>query len=1109
MQTGSSALIDGFFVILKQKLTWEIASIIFLLFLIRYFWKKYKNHREGFLSQKINKELKESWWILKYNNFILKLEQIYYPSWVSLFVVSFCVLFFYILAHSNFSQFPAWIEFDGNSHYQNLIAIHSGIGAIIFALVIFIAESFRDDKLDRARVLLRESFLFPLSVFEILVFFIFGWSNINVFSLIPIAIVAMLTIFSLWRLLSVLLSESKFFSKRLNLLKDKLHQDMGTAVQERIGNAILLKQLGGGVENINLDYFPFPVDDDTDSGRVLFKTNKTGIVYDINLNKLSKFSEILEKEANNNGFSFSKDKVKPISSSVGGDVEIVNRQELEKYLHKPKQYLHVKLKDQLEINQTLISIDASVVKNEKIISKLKTLIKDVFVIRSEENFSDEMRLEFKNLRDDFLSAIEENKKSKVEELIKIYLMITEEFLGYISKYGGGYTYEQAKKERGAFGGWNEIQWLKDDLYEIYHKAVQINDRRIIDDVAHLPVAIATRAIKAGDQYVYQEFINFPVWLYSLADKQKDLELREFIVGRCWRYLKETSDYYIESYLDRKAIDVETVDKYAEFVIPIFFTFQNLLKSSFDKKDKSAFEIFLDNFLKLYHRTTNPTISHSSEFIEERISYIDDEEEKVEMRKKLLLQKKKEEVAKDIANMKEQILLGLSAFIFNKYKSNVTDAVVKEMYEKIASKLPTNLEKLSKLYGSTRTFETEHFWQWDNWEMIYDEEAHIINFHKKIDEFFCVKSLLILQLLTAEQLVNTKISPSREIAFLAEDRQGDETLISILNRIESEATSWSSVLPLSAIAKIPLLKNMLISAKNEQKKKEEEELRVVEISNKKLQEFKKDVLDAFNEGVGLRKVFSMLGAYVDNTDKVFSKDIPLMGYNQMADKASFIENWYVHYGDFGKEYGHGIVRSEDQIVIDEIVQAIPNKKDIARKDVVKEIESYLNFKKFKNPIIIHTLKHYDSYEIKNLKDFTNKYQTGGAGSVFKGLHNYDGDLSVGKFNIPVFNIFAEKESLQNKLIVLDIDNFGNWVQYTPYESEKDEDSNMVLIRVLDLNKDNDRRQKILDEKPEWLNKYDDKEGYLRGHVVINVYEKFIFEIKNKNVGVVFTLPTTTS
>ena len=59
---------------------------------------------------------------------------------------------------------------------------------------------------------------------------------------------------------------------------------------------------------------------------------------------------------------------------------------------------------------------------------------------------------------------------------------------------------------------------------------------------------------------------------------------------------------------------------------------------------------------------------------------------------------------------------------------------------------------------------------------------------------------------------------------------------------------------------------------------------------------------------------------------------------------------------------------------------------------------------------------------------------------------------------------------------------------------------LLIRVTDMNLDEQRRRKIIMEDPEWLRDQQDKERYLRRRVLVNVYEKFVVEIANKDAAI---------
>jgi hypothetical protein len=58
-----------------------------------------------------------------------------------------------------------------HNHYQNFIAIHAGIGAVLVGLAFFVAQSLIDkNDPDKGRVLLYKSHFFPLLTAEILIF---------------------------------------------------------------------------------------------------------------------------------------------------------------------------------------------------------------------------------------------------------------------------------------------------------------------------------------------------------------------------------------------------------------------------------------------------------------------------------------------------------------------------------------------------------------------------------------------------------------------------------------------------------------------------------------------------------------------------------------------------------------------------------------------------------------------------------------------------------------------------------------------------------------------------------------------------------------------------
>lgn len=1088
---------------LSQKITWLALGVVLAVFILKKCRALYKQLQEESLVYRANKEIKKH---LKDKTFGFKrwIEQLYYPSWISVITVIAVTVILFCLSHITISDMKM-LSFDDSNHFQNLIAIHSGIGAVIFALLIFVAESLRDDDTkDRARVLLKESFLFPLTVLEILVFFVFCWWDVNALSLLSVILVAVLTIASLWRLLAVLLNKSKFNSKRLDLLQDRINQEIDSAVEERYANNILLQSLGE--EKIELDYTPFTFEGEELNGRYLFNSEKTGTITDIRLDKLKEFADIVEAEANKKGFSFYKNKVKKGAETAGLE-GVVSQTSVTSLQQKDREYIHKKYHDVVEgQDKLLMSIDLSAVNDPIVLEKLAKLVKDIFVIKKIDNFSEEIRFDIAGLRDQFIAAIVEQKNGKVEDLAKMYIALAENFLKAISKHGGGYSYEQAKKERGDwFGGWNEIRWLVDDITEIYRKAVKSGDHTIIRAVAYLPVAIAIRAINYGDQYVYQEFLRFPTMLYWLSLNEENVDLKKFMIDRSWRHLKEMSDYYIENQLRRKASKPEEIERYAEFAIPLFGAFQNLMKTAFEKKDTQAFNEFLDSFTRMYERFESDQ-GFNSEHIRNQIQWTDDPEGKKILEEKLALQVARDKVAEDIEQKKRQVIFGLCAYILDRYKLNQIDTDLKDQYQSIVSKLPSNIIDLTKLYGSSRNFDAERFWNWDDWEMVADGRVHTIDFSSKLDRLYSVKALLLLDPIDSQVIANIILPPSRELAFMAEDRTDNRTLVSVLKEISSRSEDWLFVLPQSAIDKIPVFIELLKKVKKAQESSEKDFLKTVAVSENKIREFNQKVLDAFGKGSDLRKIFNKLNAYNDKTGQQIGTIIPSMGYNQLDQKAAFIENWYVHYGGWGDQYGTGMANSEDQITFEQMINGISLKKDISKQSILEEFKEYIQTSELKNLIVLHTLGHMASYELKHADVFTDRYHRDLPQNLLTGLNNYEGVLKIGGKNIPVVELFVHKTSLKNKILIVDLEKFASWDQYSPIDNEEDIEfkNDIFYIKVIDLNVDNTRRDKIIGENAAWLNEHVDKVGYLQQHVIVNIYEKFKIEIKDGDAGIAFNI-----
>jgi len=71
--------------------------------------------------------------------------------------------------------------------------------------------------------------------------------------------------------------------------------------------------------------------------------------------------------------------------------------------------------------------------------------------------------------------------------------------------------------------------------------------------------------------------------------------------------------------------------------------------------------------------------------------------------------------------------------------------------------------------------------------------------------------------------------------------------------------------------------------------------------------------------------------------------------------------------------------------------------------------------------------------------------------------------------------------------------GKIIQYSPIsENDTKEDQyneSMFMMKVVSFSENTALLKEFLDNKPHWLKEKDDPEGLLKGHVLIQIFEKF--------------------
>lgn len=1027
--------------------------------------------KKSWLTYLIKLELKKIY-KKNFSNFVKNiLNELYIPSKTSILTIIVVMSLFYIVSH--FINFRIMLS-QSQNQFQNLISIHAGIGIIIFALIIFIAESFREiEGKDRGLVLLKVSYLFPLATVEVLAFFIFIWGGVNYWAILIVILIGLFTIFALARIVNTLLSRHKFRIVRENLYIDRIQMSINLAIKERIGKNILLKKIDN--KEIKLNYYIFSIENKSEYHN--FKTEKRGIIADINLERLKEFSNLVEEEANKNNFVFDEiDKKKLFKKDEDSKELIVNNKR-----HLLKMF-HDQINDE---NNILICIDKSLISDNAILHRLNSIFNGIFIIKKSDSFTIEVRDELSDIYDQFISAISNKQLRKIEELINLYIKISESFSRYMQSHGIAISFEQALNESSfLFNGWKEIRWLFTDIRSIFNIAMRSREKEIIFKVGYLPIAISNRAIDYNDHYLFQEFIIFNELLYlsAFGIEDEDPQLSDLMKDRSFRYLKEVSDYKLEPKIRRDDLKENEIISIKDFVVYLFVIFQRLLKISYDKEDNlDIFAKFKKSVLKIFEDFHPSTSLKNADHYKWQLKIpelSEDEEKSIEnkLQRQILLEKIEEE----INYRKMQMLYGLASWLLMDSLEKKEASI--KYFEIIKESIPTEIIELTRVFLNSIKAKDERLWGWTLWEITEEDKVQSIDFGKKLINFYCVKLLESISSITNSEISKLKLPTEYNNETLP-----TEGIIESLKRIEENIDYWRSVLTEEEVLKITSLLNLLENTKEKIKEEENKKLRESKISKDKIDTFKNEFKEGFYEHSFIRDIFIELRRYRENLGKI-NENIQQFGFKRLDEKAVFLENWNISYLDWGITYGRWLALDENTEIIRNIEESSIKIEEANIEDVLS------NFKKISNIWILTT-----SEELHKSFIYSKRFKPKWYKDIDKmNLKNFEGYYSFNGYNIPVFSIYLNDE--RQNTIIIDKNRIGNFTQFSPINNsdEKKLIFDIFIIDIESFSENNDLLNEFLVKNADILIKkrsIEAQKNYLKEKVLISIFEKFEYKADN--------------
>jgi hypothetical protein len=429
--------------------------------------------------------------------------------------------------------------------------ILEGLIAIIIALIIFVAEAIRSGKsYDEKRVLLKISNLWALGLAITVIPLAYLYPPGTGLTVLAIVAVMFVTLWTFAKVLIHLLSPTAIERAQRDFLRQRIRDVVIASAKDRIGNKILSERLGDD-KDVRIEMrFAKSWLPEKSSKYVFIDTGASAILTDVNLVELGRLGNLLSKRV---------EQLSPVAAPTQGE-SVAGPSRRAPGAGKPRPpvggYLLRRFgegtirRDGIFSNdRPVLAIRRSVAKGEGVLREARNRVQHAFRFSDDDPPSHAFRHEMRLTKDRLIAAINSGSLGEIDDLRDTYILVAEEFLLALNDLGGGYSAEQATEERNAFfEGWSEVRWLRDDIRDLMIAAAETDKIDVIRTMIFLPFAIATRAIQAGDQLLFQEFINFASFVYVLGRNKGDTEVGRAMVDRSVRYVREVLQYHVESAL---------------------------------------------------------------------------------------------------------------------------------------------------------------------------------------------------------------------------------------------------------------------------------------------------------------------------------------------------------------------------------------------------------------------------------------------------------------------------------------------------------------------------------------------------------------------------------
>ena len=887
-------------------------------------------------------------------------------------------------------------------------------------------------------------------------FFIFlleaVFQSVNIFSIIPIAFIGIGTVYSLYKIFNLISNDLELKKEERNQFFNRVQyfflKTLDLEITRLIGSNLIYQRFKANKKIIHITpYTPVYKEKYTE-----IKSKKTGFLKDLNLKILEDLLWLLKESTPLPNREFNEN---PIMQNIQKDLE----RDIPLCYLVPKLYSDLK-----EVNNTLFWIRSDLINSKEKRKDIEKIINQIFKIGKSNFDLEKAREEIRRIRYLSIDLIQNNQPDELREALNNYKKLVDSLYSFLSPYGRGFSKEQADSLslEISFGRSYSFQWIVEDVHELSKQSIKSNNETLIREVNRLLFYIMFCSIEHRDHLLFQQFQHYlTTELYHearSATQRRDVALANFLFDESTRYLKDLFKYYLKPKIEDKNYPKKS---FKEFSISILKLYQGLLYLSFEKQDINIFKKYMKDCQSLFSRLYDEYLYENDELKETVIL---------------------------LKNKKEEMFFGVSSWILHKFYSNKTD-INKQFYNLIQKLFPSEIKDFTSIF--LKAHKDQDLWKWSIWELSEKEkeEAHFIKISEKLQIFYLIKGLSLLEEMEEKNIQNIRLPYDRYFLILSEDFG----IMKTLNKIKDDFNSWRFILSDKSKNKIDLFKKLFFKANKTQNQQDAKEKRTTNISQAEVALFKKEVLESFYKSAIVRDIFkSYLKIYKDtiNHQKTLENK-NRFGIHHVIDKALFLEKEHIlHMPSDNIGFAQNISSPENTYLTNEISGHC---EEINEKDFSFILTKFENIE----DVFILYVKAYRWFS--KCKNFKPRWHEGIKPMKVKGFY---GCYTFNRHKIPVFNTYSTKNDKQ--ILILNKNKLGQFIQMSPLNKGENEHfiNDIFYMDIKAFSEDEILTQNMVKNPPQWLKKIGDEQKqkeYLQERVLIQIYERFEFIVDENFQG----------